>query len=113
MSDTIPSHRIKLPVSNTLEAIAGCRILMLLSTEEHQDIVNSCQPLFTKNSAIARHLPIVVGQTDGITLRVYLVFPFMHARLHLCKVVLPLITIHGTGQEGVGIRVQIDALPLA
>ena len=113
MSQSFPPYCIKLAVGNALEAVAADTLLMLLPTEEHKDIVNSCQPLLSKNGAVASGLPIVIGQTDGIALGVYLVFPFMHTGLHVCLVVFPLASLNRFFKERIGIGIQVDALPLA
>ena len=96
-----------------LELIGACALLALLLAEGGIDIPDGIQPFGTEDGGVARHLPIMVGQTQGITEGVNLPFALVQFGLHVGEVGHPVAVGHGTVVEGIGVRIDVDALELA
>ena len=103
---------VELTVGLAKEGVRTLVLLALLFVEGFENLLHSLLPFGTKHRGVARYLPVVEGETDGIAQRVDLILALMQFRLHVGAVACPLVVLYGTHVEGVGIGVDVDALEL-
>ena len=111
-SPSIARHRIQGTFCTTLEAVRTCPLFPLLFLERLQNQFDSLNEMLVEHGCIARNLPVLVSQSQRIAKRVDLILPFMQFRLHLCQILLP-FSADWPIIERIGIRINVDAHPLA
>ena len=113
VAPTVVADRVELVLGLALEAIGAQTLLALLLAEHAQDVAHRLQPLVAEHRSVARHLPVVVSEADRVAERVDLVLALVQLGLHVGHIVSPRSVLHRLAVEGVGIRVDVDALQLA
>ena len=97
----------------TLETIrTQISVLALLFAEGCQDVVDGFNPEFVENRGVARHEPILIGQSQRIAERVDFIFPLVQERFHRRQVLHPLAVGVRFEVERVGVGVEADAAEL-
>ena len=105
-------HRVERTVAGTQETVAAASLASLLFGKDVQDVPDGLDPFWAEDRRVASHLPVVVGKADGVARRVNLVLAFVQFGMHAC-VLHPWPIGVRLSVEGIGIRVAVDALPLA
>ena len=113
VAPAVVADRVELVLRLALEAVRAETLLALLFAEYAQDVAHRLQPLVAEHRSVARHLPVVVGEAYRVAERVDLVLALVQLGLHVGHIVSPRSVLHRLAVEGVGIRVDVDALQLA
>ena len=108
----IPPHGVEGAVGHACEMVSLACGLALLLVEGGEDVADGVEPVVGKHGVVARDLPIVVGQTDGIAVGVDLILALEHLGPHLGAILLP-PRAGGPIVVGVGVAVDVDALHLS
>ena len=107
------AHRVELVFRFALEVIGAQPRLTLLLMEDAQDVLHRLLPFSVEDRGIARGLPVMVSQSDGVAERVNLVLALVQFGLHVRYVVHPSSLGLRLLVEGVGVGIDVDALQLS
>ena len=108
---TTPAYSVISAVCHTKEMIRSHAFFALLLMKSEQSVFNCLQPSLSKDRSITRNFPIFIGQSNGITFTVYLIFTLMNFWFHSRVVALP-FTSRWTIIESIGISIDICILKL-
>ena len=81
--------------------------------EDAQDVLHRLLPFSVEDRGVARGLPVMVSQSDGVAERVNLVLALVQFGLHVRNVVHPSSLGLRLLVEGVGVGIDVDTLQLS
>lgn len=111
-AEAVVAERVEGAVSDAAEAVGTVAVAALLLGESLEDAGDGLKPFVVEDARVAGHLPVFVGQADRVAERVDLPFALMHVGDHLGVVAHPFAAGRAV-IEGVGVRVEDNALELA
>ena len=103
---------VELAVCLSGEPVRSRAILALLLLESLEGGLDGIQPSLSEDGIVTGHLPVLVGETDWVAVRVDLPLALVVVRVHVGEVRIPLAA-RRTVVEGVGVRVDADQGELA
>ena len=112
-SQTVIAHSIQCTFRLTLEFIRTYSVFALLLFECFQYISDCLNPFFVKYARISGSLPVMIGQAQRITQRVYFPFTFVQLRFHVRKVTHPMTVRNSAVIKSIRVRIDIDTFELA
>ena len=101
-------HCVELTVGNAQELVRPAPVLALLFLKRLQHLLAHVDPQIVKDAGVARHLPVLIGQSQWIAERVDLVLAFVEFGLHSAVVLHPASIRIRVAVEGVGVGVETD-----
>ena len=106
-------HGVELTVGDAQKLVRAATVLALLLLEGLQHLLTDVDPQVVEDAGVAGHLPVFVGQAQGIAERVDFVFALVEFGLHAAVVFHPSAVGVGIAVEGVGVGVETDVVELA